>query len=322
MVHDPRSDPGSGSGHRRYPGSFLLVFRQAAADLSWEVRRWRGHLVECVDEQGNTHTVGLENLYRMARREPRESWLALIGDFLKTASAVGMENDLPTDLAAVADQLLVRLGPPLQPATAKTGVWEQTLSESGLSLNLVVDYADRMCYVTEQLLTDSGRPGSEWLQRAMANLQAKTPADCLELVDEESGIRLCALGDAYDSSRALLLDLLLPEYVTDGFFAAIPGRDQLLVLPVALSALSFVPLLKMLAEKNFKSAPYPISDALYWIRAGVWRRFLVQVKDAEATIQPPEEFVEVLRRLVPEEELAELEEEIQQPEAEDGNTGA
>src|SRR5207249_9335425 len=83
MGRENRSDPGYGSGPQRYPGSFLLAFREAVAALDWKVVRWLGGAVECSDAGGREHVVGLENLYRRARREERASWPELIATFLQ-----------------------------------------------------------------------------------------------------------------------------------------------------------------------------------------------------------------------------------------------
>ena len=299
--HD-RSDPGSGSGPPKYPGTFLLAFREAAAGMKWQIRQWLGHLVQCIDEEGGEHVIGLENLYRRARREPREEWPVLIAEFLCTAKAATKDENLPADLATVADQLLVRLGQPLPAMPDEAKVWSQPLADTGLDINLVVDYSNRMCYVTQKLVNDSGRPGSEWLERAIATLRSRTPADCLQTIDEESGMRLCAVGDAYDSSRSLLLETLLPDAANDGCFVAIPGRDQLFVLPVSLQAVSSIHLMKLMAEQHYKSTPYPISDKVFWVQGGVWRLFPIDVRDKQANIDQPEEFAEILKRLTPADE--------------------
>ena len=110
MPMSPRTNPGHGSGPARYPGTFLLAFREAVAGLGWQIKGWHGNAVDCLDGQGEEHVVGLENLYRRARRAGRPEWVALIADFLQHALGTNQADDLPTDLAPVADQLLVRLG--------------------------------------------------------------------------------------------------------------------------------------------------------------------------------------------------------------------
>ncbi len=312
MRKSNRSDPGSGAGPPRYPGSFLLAFREAVASLNWQVRRWLGDAVDCLDEAGAEHTVGLENLYRRARREGRDQWPAFIADFLSRIRAAEKAADSPTDLAAIADRLLVRLGQPFTALPNTLKVWSQELAGTGLSINLVIDSAETMSYVTEEMVASSGRPGSEWLERALANLRERTPANCMEVVHEESEMRLCSVGDAYDSSRALQLDSLLPETRSLGCLVAVPSRDELVVLPVALKAVPHFHLLKLLAEKNFKSAPYPITNEVYWVRDGVWQHFPIDIRSNKVAIRPPEEFLEVLNQLAPEDKAADKE---QAPEA-------
>jgi hypothetical protein len=297
MSHS-RSDPGTGSGPPRYPGTFLLAFREAIAELNWEVRRWKGHLVECVDAEGNERIVGLENLYRRARQIDRAEWPALAAEFLRTAGNI--DDTLPEDLACVAEQLLVRVGPPIQSMPNEARVWSQELDATGLHLNLVIDYPDRMFYVTAELVERSGKPGQEWVKQALANLQARTPSESLQVIHDETGLMSCDVADAYDSSRALILDALLPDCREHGCFVTIPGRDHLLVLPVGLESLSSVHLLKVLAEQNYKSTPYAISDQVYWVRHGVWRLFAIEMEGEKVTVTPPEEFVEVLRELAAE----------------------
>jgi len=310
MEPRSRSDPGHGSGPPRYPGTFLLAFREALAVMKWEARRWLGHVVECVDAEGNERSVGLENLYRRCRRADRLEWPDLIKEFLKTVLAAEQTEDLPTDLAVVADQLLVRLGQPLHGgATEEIKVWSQPLPNTSLVVNLVIDYPDRMIYATEPMIAASGKPGEEWLQRALANLRKRTPPDCLQSIHDESGMMMCNVADAYDSSRALLLEDLLPSDYPNGCLIALPSRDQLLALPVDRGALAFAHLMKVLAERNYRSAPYAISEDVFWVREGVWRVFPMDVQGDKVTLQPPEEFMDIVSEFLPEDEEDESEDE-------------
>src|SRR5207249_2534664 len=113
MSPHSRSNPGLGSGPSRYPGSFLLAFREAVQKLNWQVERWLGSAVECRDAEGRQQVVGLENLYRRARREDRADWPELIAGFLGSVQPEQFA-DPPENLDEVADRLLVRLGPPLK----------------------------------------------------------------------------------------------------------------------------------------------------------------------------------------------------------------
>src|SRR5262249_13736956 len=136
----PRTNPGQGSGSPRYPGTFLQAFREAAADLKWAVVGWLGPAVKCRDAEGHEHVVGLENLYRRARRAPRPDWPTLIKEFLNQALAGEQVHELPTELAPLASQLLVRLGQPFSPREGDAALWSQPIDSTGLVLNLVIDY--------------------------------------------------------------------------------------------------------------------------------------------------------------------------------------
>jgi hypothetical protein len=298
MSLQQRSHPGFGNGPPQYPGTFLLAFREAVAELGWQTRRWLRTAVECVDAEGREQVVGLENLFRRARRLERADWPEIIVDFLRTGHEAPID-DPPDDLEQIAGQLRPRVGPPLGKHGAGPDVWSQTIAGTPLTVNLVIDFPKSMFYVTEALVVDSGRPGEEWLTTALENLKGQTPADSFAMLHEESGLRQSNVGDAYDSSRALLLDVLLPEHGAYGFLVALPGRDELLVMPVTPAALQFLPMLKVVAQKNYQNAPYPISAEIFWIHNGQWRVFGIDVHDNEATLQPPPEFLPVLKELMP-----------------------
>jgi hypothetical protein len=301
MARD-RSDPGSGSGPPRYPGSFLLAFREAVAGLGWEMRRWLGDAVVCADAEGEEHTVGLENLYRRARREDRSRWPEMIRTFLVKVRTAEVTADADADLPALVDRLLVRLGQPFAGLPPTMRVWSKQLEGTPLSVNLVIDRPETMSYVTEEMVARSGQPGDAWLERALENLRQRTPEDCFASVHEASGMLLCSVADAYDSSRALLLDVLLPEASRFGCLVAIPSRDELLVLPLTARSLPYLHLMKVLAEKNYRTAPYAISDEVFWVRHGVWRHFPIEVRPKELVVRPPPEFTALLDELAPDDE--------------------
>jgi hypothetical protein len=300
MRWGSRSNPGHGSNPPLYPGSFLLAFREALAGQNWQALRWLGHAVVCRTADGHEHTVGLDNLYRRARQAPREDWPALIADFLRTVGSVTLESGIPDDLNAAAGQLLPRIGRPFSQGELK--VWSQPLGDTGLFVTLVVDYPDRMTYVSEDLVARSGQPGETWLGRALDNLQTRTPADWCHVLDEDTGVLVAVVGDAYDSSRVLLLDRLLPETAAAGCFVAPIGRDRTFLLPVSLESLECVHLLKVLADKDYHNIPYPITDQVLWAHGATWRRFPIELNGDEATATPPAELVELLNRLAGEDE--------------------
>jgi hypothetical protein len=294
-MTNERSNPGFGSTPPRYPGSFLLAVREGLAEAGWQPRRWLGLAVECQDQDGREQLLGLENLYRRLRSEDRSQWPKLIVEMLHN---VPVEASETTALSDVAERVLVRLGPP----TSRIGepdkeIWFQPLLGKHFGLTLVVDHPNAMSYVNHGQLAASGQDGPTWLVRALDNLRQRTPRDAAHVVHEESGLLQCEIADAYDSSRALILEWLLPEYAENGYFVAVPGRDQLFILPVDKRALEFVAWLRMIANKVHQTVPYPISPEVYWVHDGAWRPFGIELGTDKIVVTPPPEFEAVLRRL-------------------------
>jgi hypothetical protein len=305
MAGRGRSNPGTGFGAPRYPGAFLLAFREAATRVGLRVDAFRKDLAHCLDENGKLFSVGVENIFRRVRREERENWLEVIAEFLQTIREAESSGGQPPGLADSADRLLLRLGHPMKLGKSEDAVWHWPIDNTDLVVNLVIDFSNRMCYVTESMVHASEKSGEYWLTIARRNLESRTPPDCLDEIHGESGLCCCNVGDAYDSSRALLAEQLLPSAGEHGVLVILPGRDELLVLPVALQAIPYLHVLKAFAERDFKSAPYPISDQVYWIRDGTWRIIPIELRGKEVVVQPPMEFIEVLNRLAPPTESSE-----------------
>src|SRR5882724_3373735 len=299
MPSRSRSNPGTGFGGPRYPGTCVLALREAFTRLNWQTRRWLGDAVECTDAAGREQVLALENLYRRVRADDRGTWPDALVDFLSQIPDEALVNP-PGSLAEVADRILVRLGPPFTAKDPITEIWSQRIAGSPLVATLVVDYPNSMSYVTTKMIAESGEDGEFWLKRAVQNLRDKTPAGSIAEIHPESGLMQCEVNDAYDSSRALILDDMLPGHEQDGFFVALPGRDHLLVLVVSGASLTFLPWLRSVAVRTHRDMPYPISSEVFWVCGGQWHTFTIELQGDKAMVNPPEEFLEVLRRIAPE----------------------
>jgi hypothetical protein len=291
-ANEQGEPPLSDKPETNYPESFLLAFRAAAGSLGWQVRGWQGDRAVCVDPRGKPWGLGLENVYQRARRAGPDRWPGILADFLAhmastgEASAAGLED--------AAGRLMVRLGRPFAEEHAAK-VWSSPLAGTPFVVYLVVDNERSMTFVGPEKVEQSGRPGAEWLARALDNLAARTPAGSIEVVDADSGVRLCNVNDGYDAARALVLDRLLPETRPLGCFVAVPKRDQLLVLPARRQAVPFLHLLKHLAEKGFEKAPYPISNDVFWAHEGAWSPVPVEFRDGTLSVGMPDDLGELLQ---------------------------
>jgi hypothetical protein len=298
MPISKRGNPGNGFGGPRYPGTFMLALREAFTRLNWQTRHWLGDAVDCTDAAGREQVLALENLYRRVRSVDRGAWPDLLVEFLSQIPDEALVNP-PGALADVADRLLVRLGPPFAAHDTGLEIWSQRVAGTALVATLVVDYPNSMSYVTVQMIAESGQEGEFWLARAIDNLRGKTPAGCVTEIHPESGLMQCEVNDAYDSSRALVLDHILPGHEEDGFFVALPGRDHLLVLAVSAATLPFLPWLRSVAVRTHRNIPYPISSEIFWVCRGTWYPFVIELQGDKAMVNPPDEFIDVLRRIAP-----------------------
>src|ERR1700694_5943713 len=102
MPPRSRSNPGTGFGGQRYPGTFLLALREAFARVNWQTQRWLGDAVECTDTQGREQVLALENLYRRVRPVERGTWPDVLADFLAQIPDEALVNP-PGSLAEVVD---------------------------------------------------------------------------------------------------------------------------------------------------------------------------------------------------------------------------
>ncbi|HZZ82711.1 MAG TPA: hypothetical protein VFE62_29705 [Gemmataceae bacterium] len=275
----------------------MLALREAIERLGWQAQAWKGGSVVCLDATKEQREVGLENLYRRLRREPRDTWPDLLVDLLGSVPAEA--GKAPENLSEVADQLMVRLGPPVRGQGAEVGIWSMPLVDRHLSAFLVIDFPTSMSYVNDAMIASSGQAADYWFQRGLANLRDKSAPTCFAPVHDESGLLQAQASDAYDSSRALLVDELIPGHEEDGFYVIVPGRDHCFVLLVTAESLMLAPWLRSIAIKMCKDMPYPISPELFWVRGGLWHHFEIEEGGNELRVTPPAAFVEIMERLRP-----------------------
>ena len=143
MANFGDSNPGSGFGGPRYPGTFLLALREAIARLNWTPTLWKPGSVECLDVAGKSQHIGMDNMYRRLKREPREKWADLLVEVLGCVPPD--VSTPPDDLSDVADRLLVRLGPPFAHRLGEPEIWSRPLIENHLVALLVIDYPNSIC---------------------------------------------------------------------------------------------------------------------------------------------------------------------------------
>jgi hypothetical protein len=277
-----------------FPEAFLQAVREALAALGWAARGWDDDAgtLAVTDAAGRDSTLGLDNIWRRCRDADPSLWVAGVRHHLEQLSRD--TPDLPASLAEAADRLLPRLRK--AGGEAEQQMWALPLG-GDIQAHLVIDNPEAFTYVPASLVESSGEAGDAWLERAVANLRARTPAGYLRTLSEESGILCGDSDDAFDAARALLQGELVPDAAEVGCFCAVPTRDVLLALPLRRESFTKLHLLKRIAERAYSERPYPISDEVFWARGWEWQRVPILMQDGNVRIAPPEELAEIMFRL-------------------------
>jgi hypothetical protein len=272
-----------------------LVEREMVA-LGFTPLGWKGPQLKYRLTAGDqtARELGTANLRKRVKLNPSAESAGIVREFIRNVTAVtAPEWKMPETLEECADRLLPRVGQPF--AQGVPAPWSDPLPGApGLVVNLVVDFPTTMAYVTPEMVAKSATPAAEWVARAITNLKAITRPDWLRPMGGDHGLMACHTNDSYDAARALLIG----ERTGDdpaGWLLAVPARDWLFARKVEMSGVPHFHRVKVLAEKAKKEQPYPISDAVYWVRPGQpWQEFKIEVDGDQVKVYPPEEFMDAL----------------------------
>jgi hypothetical protein len=289
------------SSPHAFPDDFRAVVIAQLAVAGLSVIEWEQSGVHVRPADGKEQYIGLANLHRRAKAAEPSEWPEMIRGFLERLATTKAQN-IPDDLGTVADRIRPRLGRPFD--RSQQHPWGIPLPGTGLEITLVIDYPHTMAYVTDEMLKKSRKKGEDLLDVALENLRKATPDDYFERVSDELDIYVGSLGDAYDATRALLIEELMPDSPA-GFWVAIPSREELAVWPVTFAALQRIHVMKMFAQDNYREHAYPISDEVFWVWHGTWYHFGITLKDNDLVIDAPEPFGEALQELQGDSDAAE-----------------
>lgn len=283
-----KTHPGFG-GPAPYPGSFVLALREALQSHGWELDRWQG-IAASIRRDGDVAMLEPEIPYRRLRHLPRSRWSAVLCEWLDVLPQAPWPSEDALGKPRIAN-------PFLRSALGETAAYAVLIPQD-LALIATHDDGTKRSLLSEQAISRSGRAGADFFEAAVESVASSTSRESYRAVDE-FGILEAAVGDGLDACRVFLLDEYFKES-PDGFFVSLPSRDRLLFLPILRETLPAAPKLQQMAEEAYRSAVHPISNRLYWVKQGTWGVFDIRREPGRVQIVPPEEFVEVLHRLLPE----------------------
>ncbi|MEY2713690.1 MAG: hypothetical protein RIT24_33 [Planctomycetota bacterium] len=219
----------------------------------------------------NGRHLGLENLYRMVLRNPRDA-REIVENYLERLFEGDQisGNPLPFSVARA------RIMPRIQPES----IFEQLDRElvahvpfvNGTVVVFVIDLPQLTVSITTEQMLRWGLQSDDLDAISRENLARYAPDLEVRLIDSHDGGRaaIVAQQDGYDAARLLLSTLhgRLARELKGDFYVATPARDTFIAMSVGPN--DFVGRLKQRIEEDYKRLPYPITSELFYVtRDGV-----------------------------------------------------
>lgn len=283
---------------REYPPDFIKSVHAAADNVAWRFHATEDDELVFLDRLGVPHHVGLQVLFERYHHDDPAICVRSLTEHFRSVIALttGNVND---DLNAQTDRLLVRVGH-LPPRNPPVSIWHRPFPGTKLFITLALAQERGFRLVRTDMVTSSGKPEQHWYELGLTNLRQRTPPGAMKLLEPESGLLGCSVGDDCDGSRSLFVESLLSEPAPHGILAAIPHRNSLLALPLTRTGLlqKSLLLLKNMTESEYARSSYKLSDAIYWVKNGLWQPFGIEVVEGEVKLKLMKECAEAIRAVM------------------------
>lgn len=303
MVHDQdhpdRAPPdwsplADGRAHVQFVSLVEAVLDRAGlAVADTDGPTWR-----VVDDDGTDLRIDLQTLATLCRDRERDAWpelvLAHLGPLLEPDPMVQLEQRPEALRAAVR----VRLYPAATLDEEHVDPPARRVAD-GLREVVVVDTPDTVLVVDADRFGSLGLSTRQLFRLGRDNLRAYEPIDLQRRTDGPVEL-LVAEGDSFFTATwALLLDEVV-DLPPDGALVIVPSRHAVLAHPLHdADAVRAVQVLLAVAHRHHGEAPGHLSPDLYWFHDGGLHLLpAVEQDDDQLGFHPPDEFVEVLNRLV------------------------
>lgn len=215
--------------------------------------------------------LGLENLYRMVLRDPRNA-NDIVENYLERLFEGDQISGAPLPLSVAR----ARIMPRIQPDSIFEHLDREQVAHvpfvNGTSIVFVIDLPQLTVSITTEQMIRWGLQADDLDAISRENLARYAPDLEVRIVDSHDGGRaaIVAQQDGYDAARLLLSTLFdrLRGELRGDFYVAAPARDTFIAISVGPNP--FVERLKQRVEEDFRRLPYPITRELFYVtRDGV-----------------------------------------------------
>ena len=290
----PWSPLPDGSAHAQFVSLVLAVLDRAAMHVAdTDGSTWR-----VTDEAGADLRVDLRTVATLCRDADRDAWPELVVEHLAPLLAPDPLAELEHDPDALRAAVRVRL----YPAEALDGDHVSPPfreAAEGLCEVVVVDTPDAVVVAEADRFDVLDLSVRELFRLGRDNLRAHEPLTLEERTEGPVELLLAEGDSFYTATWALLLDEAV-ELPPDGALVVVPSRHALVAHPLRDGdAVRAVQTLLAIAHQHVAEAPGALSADLYWFHDGGLHRLPTEERDdGQLAFHPPDDFVEVLNRLV------------------------
>jgi uncharacterized protein YtpQ (UPF0354 family) len=215
--------------------------------------------------------LGLENLYRMVLRDPRNG-SEIVENYLERL----LEGDQISGAPLPFSVARTRVMPRIQPLSIFEHLDREQVAHIPFVNDTVVVFVIDLPQLTVSITTEQmvrwGLQPDDLDALSRENLSRYAPDLEVRLVDSHDGGRaaIVAQQDGYDAARLLLSTLhgRLAREMKGDFYVATPARDTFIAISAGPDP--FIDRLKHRVEEDFRRLPYPITRELFYVtRDGV-----------------------------------------------------
>lgn len=172
------------------------------------------------------------------------------------------------------------------------------LVEGHLHIALTVDDGVGLRKVTRQDLAAWNATLEDLYRVALQRLGQESDAYAWMGVDTVPGMALYQAEDGLSSSRMLILDQLVDDWPIAGVVVAVPGRDQLIAVPLTeIGDIDALNVMVTAAGMAFEDGDAPLTNQAFWTDGETWELVRVEHEQDNVRVYLPERARAAIRRL-------------------------
>jgi hypothetical protein len=248
-------------------------------------------------------TLGLANVAQKCHQADRSQWERIVADHFELTQAAERETaDLEEnlhDFDAISHSLVVRLWPLdyREAVGAEEMVYRVDLDDV-ISV-LAYDLPTALRSVARDETAQWGQSDEELFAIGLENVR-RLSSPQPESFELEDGVEAILLTDEsyFASTHALMLDEHAECLGTHGSLITVPSRDALVCYPIEdINVARAISGLIPIAQALYEEGPGSVSANLYWYDGEGYITIPYEITDAQVSVYPPDEFVEMLNQI-------------------------